>query len=101
MTTPTRFTDIAAFLADETTAPAERFARVFTETADQVRRARTDDAITADMPDPLQMQRGVEMLLVISSNEIGQRAVQHKNVIGAAKRAGVKRTVYTSAPSAS
>ncbi|MFD2238145.1 SDR family oxidoreductase [Aureimonas populi] len=39
---------------------------------------------------------GVDTLLLISSNEIGQRAVQHKNVIDAAKKAGVKRIVYTS-----
>jgi NAD(P)H dehydrogenase (quinone) len=39
---------------------------------------------------------GVEKLLLISSNEIGQRAVQHQNVIAAAKLAGVKLLVYTS-----
>ncbi|CAN5196168.1 SDR family oxidoreductase [soil metagenome] len=39
---------------------------------------------------------GVDTLLLISSNEIGQRGVQHKNVIDAAKKAGVKRIVYTS-----
>ncbi|MDB5581541.1 MAG: hypothetical protein JWR80_6717 [Bradyrhizobium sp.] len=61
--TAIRFTDIAAFLADETAEPSDRFATAFTETADQVRLARTDDAITADMPDPLQMQLGVEMLV--------------------------------------
>ncbi|MGC4044395.1 MAG: SDR family oxidoreductase [Armatimonas sp.] len=39
---------------------------------------------------------GVDTLLLISSNEIGQRAAQHANVITAAKKAGVKRIVYTS-----
>ncbi|MDQ2103426.1 SDR family oxidoreductase [Azospirillum isscasi] len=39
---------------------------------------------------------GVDTLLLISSNEIGQRAAQHRNVIGAAKAAGVARIVYTS-----
>lgn len=39
---------------------------------------------------------GVETLLLISSSEIGQRAAQHANVIAAAKKAGVKRIVYTS-----
>lgn len=58
-----RFTDIAAFLADETAEPLDRFAAAFTETADQVRLARTDEAISADMPDPLQMQLGVEMMV--------------------------------------
>lgn len=40
--------------------------------------------------------KGVEKLLLISSNEIGQRAIQHSNVIEAAKKAGVKWIVYTS-----
>lgn len=39
---------------------------------------------------------GVEKVLLISSNEIGQRAAQHRNVIAAAQRAGVKLLVYTS-----
>lgn len=39
---------------------------------------------------------GVEQLLLISGNEIGQRVIQHKNVIEAAKLAGVKHIVYTS-----
>jgi len=39
---------------------------------------------------------GVDTLLLISSSEIGQRAVQHANVIAAAKSASVKRIVYTS-----
>jgi NAD(P)H dehydrogenase (quinone) len=39
---------------------------------------------------------GVERLLLISSNEIGQRTVQHRNVVEAAKQAGVKQVVYTS-----
>lgn len=39
---------------------------------------------------------GVEKLLLISSSEVGQRAVQHRNVINAAKSAGVKFIAYTS-----
>ncbi|SFD76884.1 NAD(P)H dehydrogenase (quinone) [Phytobacter palmae] len=39
---------------------------------------------------------GVEKLLFISSSEVGQRAVQHRNVINAAKAAGVKFIAYTS-----
>ncbi|WP_346859044.1 SDR family oxidoreductase [uncultured Draconibacterium sp.] len=39
---------------------------------------------------------GIDTLLLISGNEIGQRAVQHSNVIEAAKEAGVKWIVYTS-----
>lgn len=39
---------------------------------------------------------GVERLLLISSNEIGQRTAQHLAVIDAAKAAGVKLLAYTS-----
>jgi len=39
---------------------------------------------------------GVERLLLISSNEIGQRTAQHRAVIDAAKAAGVKLLAYTS-----
>ncbi|TGE08659.1 SDR family oxidoreductase [Hymenobacter fodinae] len=39
---------------------------------------------------------GIDTLLLISSSEVGQRATQHRNVIEAAKKAGVKRIVYTS-----
>lgn len=62
-TATARFCDIAALLADETQEASDRFAAAFTETADTVRLASTDDAITADMPDPLQMERGVELMV--------------------------------------
>ena len=39
---------------------------------------------------------GVETLLLISASDIGQRIPQHRNIVEAAKRAGVKRIVYTS-----
>ncbi|RIY42558.1 SDR family oxidoreductase [Neopusillimonas maritima] len=39
---------------------------------------------------------GVNTLLMISGSEIGQRVVQHRNIIDAAKNAGVKHVVYTS-----
>lgn len=39
---------------------------------------------------------GVDQLLLISSSEVGQRTAQHRNVIDAAKAAGVKHLVYTS-----
>ena len=39
---------------------------------------------------------GVDRLLLISSSEVGQRMAQHRNVIEAAKAAGVKRIAYTS-----
>lgn len=39
---------------------------------------------------------GIDTVLLISSNEIGRRASQHRNAIEAAKKAGVTRIVYTS-----
>ncbi len=43
---------------------------------------------------------GVETVMLVSGSEVGQRAIQHANVIDAAKAAGVSRIVYTSAPNA-
>ena len=40
--------------------------------------------------------KGVDKVLLISSSEIGQRAQQHRTVIDAAKKAGVKLLAYTS-----
>ncbi|HCP78038.1 SDR family oxidoreductase [Pusillimonas sp. DMV24BSW_D] len=39
---------------------------------------------------------GVDTLLMISGSEVGQRVAQHRNIIDAAKKAGIKRVVYTS-----
>lgn len=39
---------------------------------------------------------GVDTLMLVSSNEIGRRTPQHKNIIAAAKATGVKYIVYTS-----
>ena len=40
--------------------------------------------------------KGIDNLILISGNEIGQRATQHANVIEASKKAGVNWIVYTS-----
>ncbi|MBA0192905.1 SDR family oxidoreductase [Pectobacterium carotovorum] len=40
--------------------------------------------------------QGVDKVLLISSSEVGQRAAQHRNVIDAAVKAGVKLVAYTS-----
>ncbi|WP_149524653.1 SDR family oxidoreductase [Sphingobacterium hotanense] len=40
--------------------------------------------------------KGIDKLLLISGSEVGQREVQHKNVIEAAKVSGVKEIIYTS-----
>ena len=50
-----------------------------------------------DKPENLVLSlQGIDKLLLISSNEIGQRARQHTNIIHAAKQAGVQWIVYTS-----
>lgn len=54
--------------------------------------ARAFDYTTAD-PAAL---KGVKTLVLISSNDFNDRAGQHRNVIAAAKQAGVARIVYTS-----
>lgn len=56
-----------------------------------VRQADYNDeaALTAALQD-------VDKLLIISSSEVGQRAPQHRNIINAAKAAGVKFIAYTS-----
>lgn len=46
-------------------------------------------------PDPAAL-KGVEVLVLISSNDFTDRAGQHRAVIAAAKQAGVGRIVYTS-----
>lgn len=43
---------------------------------------------------------GAEKVLLISSSEVGRRLPQHRNVIEAARAAGAKHVVYTSAPKA-
>ena len=57
------------------------------------------DVREADYTNPSALDKaldGVDTLLLISSSEVGQRAVQHSNVIEAAKRSDVKWIVYTS-----
>ncbi len=59
----------------------------------QIEARQFDYAKPESLPQAL---KGVDHLLLISGNEIGQRATQHANVINAAKEAGVKWIVYTS-----
>lgn len=53
--------------------------------------ASMEDAATVE-----RALRGVSDLLLISGNEVGHRVAQHTSTIDAAKRAGVRRIVYTS-----
>ena len=43
---------------------------------------------------------GVDVLVLVSGSEVGRRVEQHRNVVEAARAAGVSRVVYTSAPHA-
>ncbi|MDH2427925.1 SDR family oxidoreductase [Sphaerisporangium sp. TRM90804] len=43
---------------------------------------------------------GADKVLFVSGSEVGRRVPQHRNVVEAAKAAGVGRVVYTSAPKA-
>jgi NAD(P)H dehydrogenase (quinone) len=56
--------------------------------------AREFDYSNADML--AKSLQGIDTLLLISSSEVGKRAIQHGNVIDAAKSAGVKWIIYTS-----
>ncbi|CAD5991595.1 SDR family oxidoreductase [Agreia sp. COWG] len=54
---------------------------------------------TADYADEASLRAalaGVDVLLLVSSSEVGQRVAQHANVIEAAKTTGVSRIAYTS-----
>jgi len=61
----------------------------------QVRVAAYDDPAAL-----VEALAGVDRLLLISGSEVGRRIQQHQNVIDAAKVAGVRHVVYTSAPKA-
>jgi NAD(P)H dehydrogenase (quinone) len=57
----------------------------------------------ANYDDPASLEAafaGLDKVLLISSSELGKRFAQHSNVVDAAKAAGVKQVVYTSAPKA-
>lgn len=57
------------------------------------------DIRTADYNDAVALTaalNGIDKVLLISSNEVGQRLQQHRNVIEAARATGVKLLAYTS-----
>ena len=77
------------------------------ETPDVVALARTPSKASdlgvpvreADYEKPPTLEsalQGVDTLLLISGSEVGKRGPQHRNVIEAAKKAGVGHIVYTS-----
>lgn len=69
-----------------------------TETAEGLR-AKGIELRVADYDEPGTLTtafKGVDRLLLVSSNAIGRRLEQHKNVIHAAKQAGIGLVAYTS-----
>lgn len=82
------------------TVPADKIVALARDPSKAAGIAARDVAVRrADYNDPALLDEalnGVKKLLLISSNEVGQRVAQHKNVIDAAKRHGVKLFVYTS-----
>lgn len=69
------------------------------EKATSALRAKGIEARAADYTRPETLEsalRGVDRLLLISGSENGKRKVQHRNVIEAARGAGVKLIAYTS-----
>ena len=82
-------TDVVAIVRDPAKADDLAAAGVEIRVADYDDRASLNAAAA-----------GLDRLLLISSSEVGRRFPQHANVIDAAKAAGVKHVVYTSAPKA-
>ena len=60
-----------------------------------VRRADYDDPASLDAA-----FAGVDKLLFVSGSEVGRRLGQHRNVVDAAVRAGIRHLAYTSGPHA-
>ncbi len=77
--------DITALVRTPQAADELAPSRVGTRIGDYTDPASLDAALT-----------GIDRLLLISSNVLGQRVAQHKNVIEAAVRAGVSLVAYTS-----
>ncbi|AGW41937.1 hypothetical protein O159_19180 [Leifsonia xyli subsp. cynodontis DSM 46306] len=88
----------------ERSVPADSI-RALGRSAERLALLAAQDIQTAvidfDKPETLEPAfAGADAMLLVSSSEIGQRVRQHRNAIEAAKRAGVGRLVYTSAPHA-
>jgi NAD(P)H dehydrogenase (quinone) len=82
-------TDVVAVVRDPSKAADLAAAGVEVRVADYNDRPSLDAAFA-----------GLDRLLLVSSNEVGRRVPQHINAIEAAKAAGVRHVVYTSAPRA-
>ena len=80
--------------------PADRVAVAVRDPAKAAEWAEAGVAVhRADYDDPAAVDRamaGIDRVLLISSSAMGRRTAQHRNVIDAARRAGVKLLAYTS-----
>ncbi|WP_434990541.1 SDR family oxidoreductase [Xanthomonas melonis] len=80
--------------------PANRIVATARDTASLAEFAKRDITVRrADYADPASLDQafaGVDRILLVSSNAVGARVPQHRNVIDAAKRAGVELLAYTS-----
>jgi NAD(P)H dehydrogenase (quinone) len=73
-------------------------ARTLRKVADLADRGISVREADYELPDTLDPAlAGVDVLLLVSGSEVGQRVRQHGNVVDAATRAGVRRIGYTSA----
>lgn len=87
---------VAGFPADQIVAGGRR-TEVLATLPDDVRVVTID----YDRPETLSAAlAGADTVMLVSGSEVGQRVRQHRNVIDAAKAAGARRVVYTSAPHA-
>lgn len=72
--------------------------RVLVRNVDKARPAAAETAVGDydDYDSLIAAMQGVDKLFLVSGNDIEKRSQQHRNVIHAAKEAGVKRIVYVS-----
>lgn len=83
--------------ADQIVAAGRRVERI----ADLAARGVRVAAIDYGQPETLASAfAGAETLMLVSGSELGHRVEQHRSAIEAARAAGVRRIVYTSAPAA-
>lgn len=86
-------------LVERGVAPGEIAALARTPEKDPAMAGRGVEVRRADYtrPDTLAAAvKGVDRLLLVSSSEVGQRVAQHRNLIDAAREAGVGMLAYTS-----
>ena len=84
-------------LADQVVAAGRRVERIADLAARGVRVAAIDYAQPESLAHAF---AGADTLMLVSGSELGHRVEQHRSAIEAARTAGIRRIVYTSAPAA-